>query len=223
MERKINIAELLKGSPTGKDGARMYCSLFPCEGRSNTNCRLIELHSKSIVVETDDGAYRATLTEEGCFARGGECQLYPAKTVKDWGCFYVEYILGNFGRKGVERLEENGGLWVGEAAEYDDDISYIDRITQQIKVVSYANYKNGYILETGRKLALDRDKLFNTGDTVLVRMDKSQEWQFCTFSHYSANRASAPYCASGSYWKMCIPYNKTTWELLGTIHDYEQS
>lgn len=59
---------------------------------------------------------------------------------------------------------------------------------------------------------------FNYGDKVLAKMDDGYEWQFGRFAHYSGD-SNYPYCVSGTFMricKRCIPYNKDTFELIGT-------
>lgn len=54
---------------------------------------------------------------------------------------------------------------------------------------------------------------FYAGMPVLVRDSDNSEWKYVAFSHY---REEGTFCACGSYWYQCIPFNEDTEHLLGT-------
>lgn len=54
---------------------------------------------------------------------------------------------------------------------------------------------------------------FYAGMPVLVRDSDNSEWKYVAFSHY---REEGTFCACGSYWYQCIPFNEETKHLLGT-------
>lgn len=55
---------------------------------------------------------------------------------------------------------------------------------------------------------------FKPFDKVLMRDDNISEWRCGFFSHFNKK-----YCVSGLHWIQCIPYNKETQHLVGTIQD----
>ena len=61
-------------------------------------------------------------------------------------------------------------------------------------------------------------KTFQPFDKVLAKDGFASKWTCSFFSHID-NDASFPVYCSGGYFKVCIPYNKETKHLVGTLND----
>lgn len=65
------------------------------------------------------------------------------------------------------------------------------------------------------------DFRFKCGDKVLVR-DKGARWQFGIFLKYDDLKLGYTYIlGTNECFEECIPYNESTWHLLGTDDDYK--
>lgn len=65
------------------------------------------------------------------------------------------------------------------------------------------------------------DYKFNFGDKVLVR-DSDEEWQFGIFLEYKEATLDHRYrLVTFECFEECIPYNESTWHLLGNDDDYD--
>ena len=60
-----------------------------------------------------------------------------------------------------------------------------------------------------------------TGDEVLVRDDKNQNWKYCHFSHKDDDDTNCPYYSSYMCSTYCIPY-KGNEDLVGTTKNFNE-
>lgn len=110
---------------------------------------------------------------------------------------------------------------VGFANRQNEDNIYITATPEEIK------RWNEEVLQPGRlHYSTSKRKIidwFSLKDDVVVRNPSlsDSEWRLCTFSHY--NRRDNTYCASGSHWEQCLPYNEKTAKLIGTTNSYKGS
>lgn len=172
MEKRINIASLLKDCPKG---TKLYSPVFPCKEGEQYNCKFEKIdHStitRPIVVRCIDNDYIYSFLDFGDWVIGGECLLYPSKEVRDWGLFKTKYVRGNSKQpaKILELLINNGCKDTNNmGCANENAIYFIDSITHKLYIAVDNNEKE-YILTTGSKLKLEEKEQpkFKVGDVVL--------------------------------------------------------
>lgn len=70
-----------------------------------------------------------------------------------------------------------------------------------------------------QELEKKKECLFKNGDRVLVRDNDNAPWQHDIFYFYE-EESSHPYCCRTGQCQQCIPLNEHTWQLLGTMDEY---
>ena len=100
MEKKVNIAELLKGCPKGM---ALYSPIF-----GEVYLDKIKPHL-SIVVITDkeQGDFKEEFLYDGRYGMNGECMLFPSKENRDWSKFQRPFKDGDILISGLAACEYN--------------------------------------------------------------------------------------------------------------------
>lgn len=87
---------------------------------------------------------------------------------------------------------------------------------------------HGDVLKKHRHYSLTRKKFvyyFCPFDKVLVRQDRNKEWVADWFSHITSTEPEERIYVTvrGKCWAYCIPFDKSTADLVGSASDFEEN
>lgn len=238
MEKKINIAEILRDMPKG---TKLYSPLFG-------KCELVGVGTDEygvfIRVESffQDGCVKKesrTFSSDGRYFGwypNTECLLFPSDKMRCWDKFFKR---GDIVYNPHSQMYAVFECWANDDyTEFNTTINYYKDHTfgeedvcdtecfvkandeqKTLFIAAAEKYYGGkYNLET---LQVESVKViepkcsFKPFDKVLVRDDEEDVWKADYFSHYEEDDKIAPYVCVGSYYKLCIPYEGSE-HLLGT-------
>lgn len=219
-EHLTNIAAVLKGCKTGEELYSPACGM----------CLLFaEVTGDSKRIQTYDSTGRVWEFDSfGRLSSEGECMLFPAEMLCDWGCFKTFFVrmrdgmsLGEMsaaedtlrakGAKGKER----------SLPAFDNNIWYIDRISGKINSTYEISVPGRYIVSTGTELRIGQREQkppqpeFEPFDRVIVRQPGGR-WVADIFSHYGKDAPGQPYVTAVDSYAECLPFNDVSAKLIGT-------
>lgn len=240
MEKKINIAEILRDMPKG---TKLYSPLFgevEFEEVVSDNTFPIKVLSK--VSNSPIGSF----TENGFYYGGiedAEAMLLPSREMRDWSKLFKR------GDVLVDGDLETAVVFDGWAnddyTKFNTTIDYYKisdswgkedicctllfrKVTDEERaefIAAAEKYYGGkYNPETLQVepvkpvkpvKVVGPKRPFKPFDKVLVRDDEDEVWKADYFSHYEWDDKIAPYVCVGSYFRQCIPYEGSE-HLLGT-------
>jgi hypothetical protein len=111
---------------------------------------------------------------------------------------YVNVAMVN--KSSISVTNEHGGLVVSSNGKYNNN--------GECLIFPSKDNRDWSTWETSKECP------FKPFDKVLMRDDNISEWRCGFFSHFNKK-----YCVSGLHWIQCIPYNKETEHLVGTIQE----
>lgn len=234
MEKKINIAEILRDMPKG---IKLYSPLFG-------KCEYIDVDNIIYPINirthnTTDTRYES-LTEYGCYFSDFEdtdTVLFPSAKMRRWDKFF---------KRGDVLVEENletavvfDGWANNDYTEFNTTINHYkisdawgkgdicctllfrkatDEERAEFIAAAEKYYGGKYNPETLKvePIKVAKPKCpFEPFQKVLVRDSCDEKWKADYFSHYDVVDTSLPYCCVGECYKVCIAY-KGNEHLLGT-------
>lgn len=235
MEKKINIAEILRDMPKG---TKLYSPLFG-------KCELVDTYTDEdgdfILVECgcQDEELRKTFSSNGRYFEWyqvSECLLFPSDKMRRWDKFFKRGdIVYNLYSKTYAVFE----CWANDDyTEFNTTINYYKDHTfgeedvcdtecfvkandeQKTLFIAaaekyYGGKYNPETLQVESVKVIEPKCSLKPFDKVLVRDDEEDVWKADYFSHYEEDDKIAPYVCVGSYYKLCIPYEGSE-HLLGT-------
>ena len=225
MEKKINIAEILKDKP---EGIKLYSPIFG-------NLTYIKVEIVYITLETDGGD-EVNFLNNGKYMTDGECLLFPSKSMRDWSKFAWkkgDVLISNDGRKNTifagftdDAYTSFKGVYSFEGKELlceENDLATQDYTLEDKDAAQH--YFNTIERKLDGKLNMETLKITplipKPFDKVIVRSDEpSCVWHADIFSHI--DRETLSYVCIGDSWTKCLPYNKETAKLIGTTNNYEE-
>lgn len=237
MEKKINIAELLKDCPNGME---LDCAM--CD--NVTFVRILDGDSYPIQIQTPEG--HIWLSEYGCVSLSthAKCVIFP-KGETTWEGFKRPFKDGDI-------VATNEGSWIGIVVG-----GYENELIQTYCVIKdnaeFEAYFNTKIIWAFDRLATEEEKqkLFNAikengykwnaetktleklieqkfdittlkpFDKVLVRDANEREWIISFFSHCNGLELYKYSCINGAGYAQCIPYEGNE-HLLGKTDDCDE-
>lgn len=239
MEKKINIAEILRDMPKG---TKLYSPLFG-------KCECIEVvNSKYPIVikaQSANGAVTEDFSGNGRFIDGledAECLLFPSAKMRCWDKFFKrgDVVVSRPGR--MMAIFEG---WVDDSyTEFNTTInrymgkeqdSWGEEEICSIRVFSkatdeerakfieaaekhYGGKYNPETLQVEPVKVVEHKCSFKPFDKVLVRCNEDSVWRCELFSHYNTFNKQCPYVCLSSVYKYCIPYEGNQ-HLLGTTNN----
>lgn len=238
MEKKINIAEILRDMPKG---TKLYSPLFG-------KCELVGVGTDEygvfIRVESffQDGCVKKesrTFSSDGRYFGwypNTECLLFPWDKMRCWDKFFKR---GDIVYNPHSQMYAVFECWANDDyTEFNTTINYYKDHTFGEKDVCdtecfvkandeqktlfiaaaegyYDGKYNHKTLQVEPVKVVEPKCSFKPFDKVLVRDDEEDVWKADYFSHYEEDDKIAPYVCVGSYYKLCIPYEGSE-HLLGT-------
>ena len=234
MEKKINIAEILRDMPKG---TKLYSPLF---GKCNLDRVCTSNGERYPIVLLTSMDASAGFTKNGHYHEGfedAECLLFPSDKMRDWSKFF---------KRGDVVFNKPSGLvaifdgWVG------DDYTEFNTTINRIKNDDFGDEEEDYITELFSKVT-DEERAefiaaaekhyggkynpetlqvepvkvskpvcpFEPFQKVLVRDSCDDKWKADYFSHYDEDNSLFPYYCVGYCYKVCIAYEGNE-HLLGT-------
>lgn len=230
MEKKINIADILKDCPKG---TKLYTPLF---GEVT-----LGIDEKCCIIVYKLDGIKTSFTEEGHYTSypNSECVLFPSSEMRDWTKFF---------KRGDIVIKKGGGMaavfdgWVNDTyTEFNTTVNlYCDNNTGEEEVCTTLLFRkateeerNQFIEKVERilkgkynpeTLQVEPVKpvcLFNPFEKVLVRDNEAQLWKANYFSHYEEDDEVYPYTCIDNSYHCCIPYENNK-HLLGTTDPYTE-
>jgi len=152
---------------------------------------------------TSDGRYFGMYSN-------AECVLFPSKDCRDWSQFKPRQKF----QKGDHIVwnSEKGELLTTYSGEKCNDYFVLNDLRHN--GMTWHAQKNDVT-----KIDKFDPKLFETGDAVLVRDLKDEEWEYAIFSHITTMACDRYFVVSCTLKNKCIPYNVETKHLVGTTDD----
>lgn len=239
MEKKINIAEILRDMPKG---TKLYSPLFG-------KCELVGVGTDEygvfIRVESffQDGCVKKesrTFSSDGRYFGwypNTECLLFPSDWMRSWSKFFFKR--GDIVYNPHSQMYAVFECWANDDyTEFNTTINYYKDHTfgeedvcdtecfvkandeQKTLFIAaaekyYGGKYNPETLQVESVKVIEPKCSFKPFDKVLVRDDEEDVWKADYFSHYEEDDKIAPYVCVGSYYKLCIPYEGSE-HLLGT-------
>lgn len=201
----LNLVELLKDAPRG---TKLYSPIFG-------ECELEDIRKDigRICVKCT-GDFRVNFWENGVYYPGGECLLFPSKDNRDWSTFKVEkegFQIGDY----VKEKESNNVFRIkvyADVSHYYVTLATVRADTPIERMISV-----DCLLSKFEKVYKFDPKWLKPFDRVLVRDKTDKIWRATLFSHIRSENDGYPYATCDCYeYKICIPYNEETKNLLGT-------
>lgn len=234
MEKKINIAEILRDMP---QGTKLYSPLFG-------KCEYIHIDNSIYPItikaqSTYSTASEFIMTKDGRYFAGyeeAECSLFPSARMRDWNKF--------FKRGDVVANEYSGLITVFDGWKNDDYTKFNTTIDyykvsdswgkediyctgiyrratdeERAKFIAaaekyYGGKYNPETLQVEPVKVVEPKCLLKPFDKVLVRDSDAGIWKAAHFSHY-IGEYEYPYFTTASAYKQCVPYDCNEY-LLGT-------
>lgn len=239
MEKKINIAEILRDMPKG---TKLYSPLFG-------KCELVGTYTDEdgdfILVECgcQDEELRKTFSSNGRYFewyQDAECLLFPSAKMRCWDKFFKR---GDVLVDGEETAVVFDGWANGDYTEFNTTIDYYKisnkwgkedicctsffrKATDEERakfILAVEKYSGGkYNPETlhVEPVKVSKHKCsFMPFQEVLVRDSDAGIWKAAHFSHYDGEN-EYPYFTTASAYKQCVPYDCNEY-LLGTNNNPE--
>lgn len=239
MEKKINIAEILRDMPKG---TKLYSPLFG-------KCELVGTYTDEdgdfILVECgcQDEELRKTFSSNGRYFewyQDAECLLFPSAKMRDWGKFFKR---GDIVYNPHSQMYAVFECWANDDyTEFNTTINYYKDHTfgeeevcdtecfvkandeqKTLFIAAAEKYYGGrYNPETlhVEPVKVSKHKCsFMPFQEVLVRDSDAGIWKAAHFSHYDGEN-EYPYFTTASAYKQCVPYDCNEY-LLGTNNNPE--
>lgn len=231
MENRVNVAEILKGCPSGMP---LDCTMY----NNIAFCSINEESETPIKIKRKDGiTYHLTKYGQINHHDDAKCIIFP-KDKTTWEGFHRPFVKGDI-------VSTEDGLYVGIvqsttgtnwcstfcSINSDNDIfinnSFLfsrfateeekQRLFNTLKANAYHWDDENKILEKVVKQNINRFDVtaLKPFDKVLVRDHNDCPWRADFYSHFESNTQYWCVCIGDAY-KQCIPYNEETAYLLGT-------
>ena len=243
MEKKINIAELLKDCPKG---TKLYSPLCG-------ECRVSYIYDGLgfDVICGDDTVYN--FSYDGRYNIMGECCIFPSKECRDWSKFQRPFKDGDVVAATGTATMIPEGTWIGIFKQYEKTsfeshcslstmgnfrskglknhsligLRHADEEEKQklFDVINASGYKWNAETKTLEKLNKNKFDIANLKpfDKVLVRDTNGQVWTTDLFSHIIDTNPNlrTTFVCIGHYPNQCIPYEGNEC-LLGKTNDCDE-
>lgn len=236
MEKKINIAEILRDMPKG---TKLYSTIF-----GDVTLDEVREYGCSIVVEViKSGSIGCRLfAEDGLYLSGfpnAEPTLFPSRNMRDWSKFFKR---GDIVYNPHSQMYAVFECWAnGDYTEFNTTINYykdhtfgeaevrdtecFSKATNEERATfiaaaekHYGGKYNPETLQVESVKVVEPKCSFKPFDKVLVRCNEDSVWRCELFSHYNTFNKQCPYVCLSSVYKYCIPYEGNQ-HLLGTTNN----
>ena len=231
MEKKINIAEILRNMPKG---TKLYSPVCGA-------CTFLRVANSAyypiMVKRVSDTTLREDFTKDGRYAEGvedGECVLFPSAEMRDWDKFFKrgDVVFNEHSRmvavfdgwisddytefNTTINLIKKGDFWGEEEVCSTECFTKVtDEERAEFIAAAEKHYGGKYNPKTLQVEPVEPKCSFKPFQKVLVRDEEDEDWKADYFSHYEEDDKIAPYVCVGSYYRFCIPYEGSE-HLLGT-------
>ena len=207
----LDLTKILAGCPKGTP---LYSTIH-----GNVELESFNTKDKNYAIKVIASQFGARMftyfTREGRYYKSypdGECVLFPSKDCRDWSQFKQPQQT-KFAKGDHILWHGEDGEFIGVFAEY----SASGKSCQAVFFQGERSARYNVCAKDLTKLEKFDTKLLHTGDAVLVRDGKDDEWSYTDFSHLTKS-PERQFCACGTYWRMCVPYNQETKHLIGTCY-----